>query len=540
MTEAPTPPVSPATAVLNQVVQNLNQGDVANATVLACAALGRGTIHPLFLNLRAARFEQRGENAAALADLLHAHQIAPEDASVSNALGLAFMKSGRYFDAIGAFDAAATSAPEFASAHFNKGTAHEAAGNLDIAKTCFEQAAAIDPRAEPFARLASLAVRRGDFGEAVRLSQEALARQPGHPSALRSLITADIETGQLAGAETQLTGLLGRTGLQPFDRYMTMGLLGDLHEKKGEYGQAFAAYAQGNEEYYRVLRPQFAATAATSLQWLTAHYSSKSGIRAMPNDHSPSGEAHVFLVGFPRSGTTLLEQILSAHPMIATMEEKDAFEESVRAFMAGPESHATLATLAPDRLEHYREAYWRRIGEFGHARGGKIFVDKHPLHAVKIPLIAALFPKAKILFAIRDPRDVVLSCLRARFRMNPYMIELLRLQDAANFYSSFMRLAELYRKTFAMQIYQVRHEDLVSDFDRVSAEICTFLGVKWTSSLRDFSHRSRIRAIATPGARQIAAGLSRAGLGRWQSYADQLAPVMPVLAPWVRRFGYAA
>jgi hypothetical protein len=227
------------------------------------------------------------------------------------------------------------------------------------------------------------------------------------------------------------------------------------------------------------------------------------------------------------------------HPQVVTMEEKDAFAESVRAFMAGPEQHATLASLSPDELEPYREAYWRHVGEFGFSPGNKVFVDKHPLHTVKLPLIAALFPQAKILFAVRDPRDVVLSCLRARFRMNPYMIELLRLKDAAAFYANIMRLADHCRKSLPLMVREIRHEDLVSDFDKTAGEVCEFLGLEWTSSMRDFASHSHVRAIATPSARDIARGLSRAGVGRWRAYASQLAPVRPILAPWVKMFGYA-
>jgi tetratricopeptide (TPR) repeat protein len=524
--------------VLRDIVLNLNQGNIPKATTLACEALRRGEIHPLFLNLRAARFEQDGESQAALSDLLLAHQMAPDDAPVSNALGLALMKAGQHFDAVKAFDAAVKVAPRFAPAHFNKGTACEAMGYLDEARQCFSDAAALDnSAAESFARLAALAARRGDFPEAARAGDEALARQPGHLLATRALSLAELEAGRFSDANTHIQEMLGIPSLPPYDRYMTMGLLGDLREREHRYADAFTAYVEGNEDYYRATRPHFGETAAASLQWLTDYYAAPALPSQVPAKAISGACSHVFLVGFPRSGTTLLEQVLAMHPQVVTMEEKDAFAESVRAFMAGPEQHATLATLSPDQLDSYREAYWRRVGEFGFSPANKVFVDKHPLHTVKLPLIAALFPQAKILLAIRDPRDVVLSCLRARFRMNPYMIELLRLQDAAAFYASVMRLAEYCRNKLTLTVHELRHEDLVSDFDKTCRDICAFLGLEWTSSMRDFATRSR--AVATPSAREIAHGLSRAGVERWRAYASQLAPVMPILSPWVNRFGYA-
>jgi hypothetical protein len=159
---------------------------------------------------------------------------------------------------------------------------------------------------------------------------------------------------------------------------------------------------------------------------------------------------------------------------------------------------------------------------------------------VKLPLIAALFPSAKVLFAVRDPRDVVLSCLRARFRINAFIIELLRPGDAAEFYAASMTLAELYRKRLPLTIYDVRHEGLVSDFDTVCRNVCAFIGIEWNPSMRDFAARQHVRAVATPSARQLTRGLSRTGIARWRRYADQLAPLLPILDPWVERFGYVA
>jgi tetratricopeptide (TPR) repeat protein len=532
---------SALTATVSGVVEALRAGDIAQATIRACAALDRGEIHPLFLNLRAARLEQEGQDRAALSDLVRAHELAPDDAPVSNALGLALMKADQHFEAIKAYDAAVEAEPLFAAAHFNKAWACEALGYLDSAKQCYESAVAIEPaQAEPFARLASLAARRGDFDEATTRALESLDRRPDHPMAIQALIAADIEFRRFTEAGTRIKSLLERQDLSAFDRYFAMGLLGDLREREGRYPQAYAAFSQGNDDYYRANRAHYGATARASLGWLQQYYSARPQIhRRRPNSTGSPVATHVFLVGFPRSGTTLLEQALAAHPAVETMEEKEAFVESVRAFMGTPQDHSKLATLDEEQAAAYRNSYWRRVASYGHrALGGKLFIDKLPFHTVKLPLIAALFPEAKILFALRDPRDVVLSCIRARFRINAYMIELLRLEDAAAFYSSVMELAEHYRRALPLTIYDVRHENLVADFEGECRGICTFLGIEWSETMRDFASRQRVRAVATPSAKQLSRGLSNAGIGRWRRYAEQLAPVMPVLSPWLKTFEY--
>ncbi len=169
---------------------------------------------------------------------------------------------------------------------------------------------------------------------------------------------------------------------------------------------------------------------------------------------------------------------------------------------------------------------------------GKVFVDKHPLHSLKLPLIARLFPQAKILFAHRDPRDVVLSCFRRRFAMNPAMYQLLQLDSAAAFYDATMRLAELARPLLGLEWQVVRYEDLVEDFEKQLRGVCEAIGLDWVPNLADFASRAQARERATPSTAQLARGLDKSGVGHWRHYRSSLEPVMPVLNPWVERFGY--
>ena len=185
-----------------------------------------------------------------------------------------------------------------------------------------------------------------------------------------------------------------------------------------------------------------------------------------------------------------------------------------------------------------RAAYWARVRAEGAEPAGKVFVDKHPLNTFRLPLILKLFPRAKILFARRDPRDVVLSCYRRRFAMSGSAYQLLTLPGAAGYYDAAMRLAEDLAPAMAANTLVVRHESLVEDFDAAVGEVCAFLGLPWADALRDFADKGRDRAVATPSGAQLSRGLSAEGVGAWRRYRDQLAPVLPTLAPWVERFGY--
>ena len=143
-----------------------------------------------------------------------------------------------------------------------------------------------------------------------------------------------------------------------------------------------------------------------------------------------------------------------------------------------------------------------------------------------------------MLFALRDPLDVVLSCFRRRFGMNGPMYQLLTLEGAARFYDAGMQMGERLGRELPLSHHVVRHEALVEDFDATARAVCDFLGLPWTDDLRGFAGRIQDRGVATPSAAQLAGGLSAEGMGAWRRYAAQLAPVLPILQPWVTRFGY--
>jgi hypothetical protein len=176
---------------------------------------------------------------------------------------------------------------------------------------------------------------------------------------------------------------------------------------------------------------------------------------------------------------------------------------------------------------------------FGAEPAGKVFVDKNPFNGIKLPLIRRLFPKARIVFSLRDPRDVVLSCFKHRFAVNSYTYELLELRRAAEFYDSYMRLVRSYLQTIPMDLSLYRHEDLVADFPGALARICQHLGLDLRDEMFDIGARVRAGRVSSPSAVQLRDGLSRKGLQTWRRYAAQLEPVRAILDPWSVSFGYS-
>jgi hypothetical protein len=245
-------------------------------------------------------------------------------------------------------------------------------------------------------------------------------------------------------------------------------------------------------------------------------------------------------MGFPRSGTTLIESALGKHPDIVTLEERDTLHDGVLAFLGSPEDLAGLASAPEERLKPLRADYWARVAQLGVETKGKAFIDKNPFNTLKLPIILKLFPGAKILFAIRDPRDVVLSCFRRRFNINPSTYEFFDLTRTAATYDGMMRLAHTLKAKLPANEHRIVYERLVEDFEGEARAVCEFIGVDWRPDLVDFADRAQRGEIASASAAQIARGLYADGAGQWRRYREQLQPVLHSLAPWVELFGYPA
>jgi tetratricopeptide (TPR) repeat protein len=535
---------------LRAVGAALREGDMARASELAIAALAAGDEHPALLNLRALRLEEAGRLDEALADLERARALAPADFSIPNAIGLCLARMNRMGDAVAAFDAALALNPDFAPAHYNRGWALEPLGELAEARRAYERAVELMPdHAEALAHLAALAARRSDFEAARAFALRALALKPGQPTAETALASAELGEGEPGAAEARLAGLIARPDVGPVDRAIAEGQRGDALDALDRTADAFAAYARSNAELRAVYAPRFEAPGAPTvsgmLAWLIDYFKD-----ATPREWSDRGaggapdmageRGHVFLLGFPRTGTTLAENALAAHPDVVSLEERETLQAALSDFMRGAESLDRLAKASSAALDDYRRSYWDVVHGFGVDPAGKVFVDKNPFNTVKLPLIAKLFPDARIIFALRDPRDVVFSCFRRRFGINGSTYEYLALEGTARAYDLTMSLAETLRPVLGLAEHRLVYERLVEDFEAEMRAVCDFVGLDWTPAMGDFTGRAREGRVATASSGQVSRALYREGAGQWRRYRAELAPVMAALAPWAARFGYPA
>ena len=521
----------------------LRTGDMAQACRVGMEAVSRGIESEQLLTLAAYAHINAGNDTGALELAIRARGMAPRSLDVLTALGLCQQRVGQFREAVETYDAALKVSPAASRLRFNKACALEAMSEIAKASREFERVLDSEPRhAEALAHLANLAAQRGDAKMARDYATRALQADPRLSAALLALATADVEDRQFEEALTRLKPLL--TDASPVNRSIAQGLAGDALDGLGRADEAFHAYTNSKSTLKAFYQPVYEAAgterALARVNRLERYFGNapKDAWRARGDDATQEPvKTHVFLVGFPRSGTTLLEQVLASHRDIVSMEERDCLIDAEREFLT-PEGLDRLAKMRGGDLAAAREAYWRRVEEAGFTPSAPVFVDKMPLNTVLLCLIAKLFPRAKILFALRDPRDVVLSCFRRRFVMTAQMYELCTLESAATYYEAVMRLAQSYREKLDLDIHEVRYETMVADLETQMRAVCAFMDIEWDGAMRNFASRASRRSIDTPSAAQVSRGLYTQGAGQWQRYAAQLALVMPLLDPWLTRYGY--
>jgi hypothetical protein len=355
------------------------------------------------------------------------------------------------------------------------------------------------------------------------------------------LARVDLRRGNHEAVEARVRPLIDSRTVRLSNKSIALHLLGRAHENLGRYEDAFAAFAAANDMQTHLHGARYANSAgAMSLRRIAAltafvgEAEPSSWSTATPGDSDP-----VFFVGFPRSGTTLLDQVLASHHDIETVEEQEGLDDALEPLLLREGALSRWSTLSPEEIGQLRRLYWRRSTQsLGAPPGRKVFIDKMPLYTAVLPLIHRLFPRTKILFAVRDPRDVVISCFEQNFAMNEAMFQFLSLDTTVAYYDAVMRLAEESRRRLPLDVHVVRYEDLVQDFDRTVAGTLDFLELPWDGAVKDYAQTAMRRVLKTPSAPQVIQPIYASSIGRWRHYESQLRPHLPDLNRWAAAFGY--
>ena len=257
---------------------------------------------------------------------------------------------------------------------------------------------------------------------------------------------------------------------------------------------------------------------------------------------SSETQSPVFIVGFPRSGTTLLEQMLAAHDDFVSTDEQPMVQRMLSHLAErGIDYPAGLGTLGDADRGALRAVYFKEAAQSVELKSGVRLVDKHPLNFLALPLIRFVFPEAPLIFCQRHPCDSLLSSYMQDFRDPRLAAECSTLQRLADLY---VRLTERWvndSNHFPSAIHYCRYEDLVAHPESKLRAIGDFLGLEDVSAMHDFSKAAEARGfIGTPSYSQVVEGLNTDSEGRWLAYREYLQPILPTLQPVLQHWGYAA
>ena len=459
-----------------------------------------------------------GELDFALANQAYhrALELAPDNASLLGMIGQQYLGLRQLDEARICFERAVTADPDLVDASINLAVWFEKERRLDEAWECVEACRAKHPRDDQVRYFRAFLLHRKQ-----RYSE----------------------------AETELRDLIGDGPTYPYVKYASRHLLGVVLDQLGQYEEALRWLCEGKAQVRTI----------TDTARLEQSYDESDGhrrelLKQMTPDmiarwraEAPAANERyqiAFLGGHPRSGTTLMEQILDAHPEVLAFDEPGAFTQEIFNPMTTPQALGTrlqnLDTLPVARRAEMRQRYLKSLlREIPEEPTGHVLLDKNPSPTMSLNLWLRVFPELKVLIALRDPRDVIISCFFQNLMLNATNVNFLSLERTTRHYADLMDVWLRMRELGGFDWIETRYEDVVESLETEGRKITTFLGLPWHPDQARFHETARRKVLFAPTYHDVTQPVYHRAVGRWERYAEALEPVQARLAPYCRAFGYA-
>ena len=465
-------------------------------------------------------------------------------------LGLAAGRELDFDQADQAFQRAAGLAPGDVSMLVLLGQQYHQLRRLDKARACFERAVAADPSSiHAQLSLADWFERERRLDDAWECVEACVA---GHPQDAQVLCVKALllhRKGRNAEAERLLRDLI-KGGSQDLNaKYSSRHQLAVVLDELGQYAEALrwlgeakavlrqtANIAKMERDYDRAARRRrelLAALTPDTIQgWRREDATAASRYRL------------AFLGGHPRSGTTLLEQILGAHPGIAAFDEPMAFVPEVSEKLAPLDAPSALTlnrlnALTAAQRAHFQQRYFKSLLREGAGEPAvELLLDKNPSPTALLHLWLRVFPDLKVIIALRDPRDVIISCFFQTLMLNTTNANFLSLERTARHYADLMDVWLRLRELGGFDWVETRYEDIVGNLESEGRRVTEFVGLSWHPQQANFHESARKSFVFAPTYNDVTRPVHNRALGRWMHYAEALSPIQERLAPYCRAFGY--
>jgi len=430
--------------------------------------------------------------------------------------------------ATGVTPAQPESAPRLGPGHaqHTQGLAHHALGELDQAEACLREALQLDPSMDvSWVKLAEIQAERGEFEQSCQSARSALAVDPLSAEAYWRIAT-NLQ-GQLSAVEVQeMERALLDQSLSNDDRALLHFGLAGVMDQRGLYARAAAHYEAANlHQSARKCARGLAYDPDTNTQVVNriiAAYSPE--FLARGRGWGNSDPRPVFIVGFPRSGTTLTEQVLASHPRVHGGGELHDLNQVFRSLpeligLASGDPFDALKLLGPDSAKAAAQRYLDRLDDLAPPTAARV-VDKMPDNIDHLGLIALLFRSAKVIICQRDPGDIALSCWQTGFRLCPWNNDW---DHIARRLANYQRVLLHWRQVQPLPCLHIHYEDMVAELDRHARLLTDFVGLEWDPACLEF--HSNPRVVRTPSLVQVRQPVHSRSVGRWRHYEASLKPM---------------
>ncbi len=443
-------------------------------------------------------------------------ELAPGNASLLGLIGHQYLGLRQLDDARACFERAVSAAPDLVDAHINLAVWFEKERRLDEAWACVEACRNKHPRDDQVRYFRAFLLHRKKQHEA---------------------------------AETELRDLIKSGPQYPYVKYASRHLLGVVLDQLRQYDEALKWLLEAKAQVRlitdtRRLERSYDETdrqRRALLAQLTPDH-----IRRWRAEPPATTERYqvAFLGGHPRSGTTLLEQIMDAHPEVLAFDEPSSFmQEIANPLMPAPGvklGHATLDAQPVSRRAEMRQRYLKSLlREIPAEPTARILLDKNPSPTMALNLWLRIFPELKVIIALRDPRDVIISCFFLNIMLNATNVNFLSLERTAKHYADLMDVWLRLRELGGFDWIETRYEDVVAHLAEEGRRVTNFLGLTWHPDQARYHEAARRKVLYAPTYHDVTQPVYRRAIGRWQRYAAVLEPLQSRLAPYCRTFGYA-
>jgi tetratricopeptide (TPR) repeat protein len=420
--------------------------------------------------------------------------------------------------------------------------------NFDMAISCFQRASEKKGVSiGPLVNLAEILIRDKRLDEVAELV--ARAGQMDRKDSRVLLQDAEIKRlrGNVSEAEARLRELVANSAASTSVRIRAYYELAGIADSAGQYDDAMRALLEAKA----LMRPHMGPHAATLQHMQGRAKEMEQSITAAVMDRWRADADQLqplrriaLLCGHPRSGTTLLEQVLDSHSNITSAEETklmhdDAYLPLIRDFPEGTSILQALDSVPISLVRHARENYFRCMEMFlRHQIGGQLLVDKNPSLNLMVPMVVRIFPETKFLIALRDPRDVIVSCFMQALPPTPISSAYLSLEGTVNQYANVMGFWLDILPRMGNQWMYVRYEEMTADLPSVAKSVLGFLGVEFEENVLKFYEHARAKRVISPSRDDVKKPLYRSAVGRWRNYQKYLEPYLPALERFVKAFNY--